>query len=278
MSTKTGISPTLTYAENLTSSVYGKENPPKDWADISLLVPHECIRREEKAMLASVDMLRDLVQTKSAKSWQALYFCQWFTEVFVAFVHEHHDIEENLYFPWLQTKVVIPAKQFAKGHKDLMTMLDELDGICKKVVGKQGIDCDKEVLKLHEKMHDFVVDMNEHLMEEERDIPPLARLHFTEEEEGKLVEKIGRQEASLKVLRNMFPAIMESMKEWGTPALRDDFEKKFPGLLRHLSNKYWNPDYETWVRPKRDAPLLQTEPFLTRVGCFGFSFCFPCIL
>jgi hypothetical protein len=115
-------------------------------------------------------------------------------------------------------------------------------------------------------------------MEEERDIPPLARKHFTEEEERKLVEKIGRQEANFKLMRNVFPAIMESFKAWGTHELLEDFEKKFPGLLRHLSTKYWCPDYETCVRPKRDAPFLDAEPLFTRVGCFGFSFCFPCII
>ena len=224
-----------------------------------------------------------------------------------------------MYFPWLQTKVAIPDKQFAKGHEDLVAWLDELDLICKQVVKKQGIDCYSEVLDLQKKMHVFVADMNgtlpklcllenrakyctqidvafladvmlvsrswisyhvplEHLMEEERDIPPLARKHFTEDEERKLVEKIGRQEANLKLLRKVFPAVMESFNTWGTRELRDDFEKKFPGLLRHLATKYWYPDYETSVRPKRDAPFLDTEPLLTRVGCCGFSFCFPCIL
>ncbi len=75
--------PTIQYVipENLTSSIFGKDNPPKDWADISLLIPHECIRREEKAMLASIDKLHELIQAKKEKSWQVLYFCQWFIEV-----------------------------------------------------------------------------------------------------------------------------------------------------------------------------------------------------
>ncbi len=115
-------------------------------------------------------------------------------------------------------------------------------------------------------------------MEEERDIPPLARQHFIEEEEEKIVEKIGKQEANLKVLRSMFPAILEAMDVWGTPAQRSKFESKFPGPLLHVAKKYWFPDYESFVRPKRDAPLLETEPLLKRVGCFGIPFCFPCII
>lgn len=120
--------------------------------------------------------------------------------------------------------------------------------------------------------------LKEHLMEEERDIPPLAREHFTEQDEAKIVEKIGKEEANLKVLRNLFPAIMEAMASWGTPAQREKFESNFPGPLRHLAKKYWYPDYETFVKPKRDAPFLEAEPLLQRVGCFGISFCFPCII
>ena len=31
--------------EGITSDYFTKENPPKDWADVSFLIPHEAIRR-----------------------------------------------------------------------------------------------------------------------------------------------------------------------------------------------------------------------------------------
>ena len=65
-----------------------------------------------------------------------------------------------MYFPWLQTKVAIPEKQFAKGHEDLVALLDGLDAICKQVAKKQGIECDSEILDLQKKMHVFVAEMN----------------------------------------------------------------------------------------------------------------------
>lgn len=69
--------------DKLTSTVYGPRNPPKDWADISLLVPHECIRREERAMLRSVEALqkRTSAESKRVLSWQILYFCEWFIQM-----------------------------------------------------------------------------------------------------------------------------------------------------------------------------------------------------
>ena len=79
---------------------------------------------------------------------------------FCPFIHEHHHAEETHFFPWLQTKATIPEKEFAKGHADLVAILDDMDNTCKEVIKKQGIDCDKEILELHGKMHGFVKDMN----------------------------------------------------------------------------------------------------------------------
>jgi hypothetical protein len=41
--------------------------------------------------------------------------------------------------------------------------------------------------------------------------------------------------------------------------------------------KYYVPDFETSIKPKRDAPFLVEEPILSRKKCFGLSFCIPCI-
>ena len=45
--------------DQITSSLYGPDSPPKDWADISFLVPHEAIRREMAAMSKSITKLND---------------------------------------------------------------------------------------------------------------------------------------------------------------------------------------------------------------------------
>ena len=68
----------------LTSDVYGENNPPKDWCDIGLLIPHEAIRREMTAMVKSVNALDE----KSLDdSWRILYFCEWFIDVFAITIH-----------------------------------------------------------------------------------------------------------------------------------------------------------------------------------------------
>jgi hypothetical protein len=114
-------------------------------------------------------------------------------------------------------------------------------------------------------------------MEEERDIPDLARTHFTEAEETAIVEKI-LQSYSLGDTRNAIPFLVTDMRVWATPEYVEGFIGSMPGPLQSLLKNYWIPDFETSIKPKRDAPFLDTEPKLTKKGCCGISFCFPCIL
>jgi hemerythrin-like domain-containing protein len=146
--------------ENLTSEVFGKDNPPKDWADVGLLVPHECIRREMQHMLKSVDQLSRRLETNTIQAWQAVYFCEWYVDIFEPFINVHHDAEEEIYFPWLATKAEIPDKKFSKDHIELVDLLTDIGSVCRKVIEKEGIDCKNEIEDLRSKMHKFVPDMN----------------------------------------------------------------------------------------------------------------------
>ena len=149
MSPETGPA-ALTYPDKLTSAVYGVENPPRDWADCSLLIPHEMLRHEMKAMMASVEALEEY--SSQADAWKALYFAEWYVESFYPLVHLHHDNEEDLYFPWLQTKAEIPQKSLSEGHNELIARMDEIKNVCNTIVGKKGIMCGAETKELQELM------------------------------------------------------------------------------------------------------------------------------
>lgn len=105
----------------------------------------------------------------------------------------------------------------------------------------------------------------------------MLRAHFTSDEEDKIVQNIAKK-GGLAETRNVFPAILESMNEWTTPKYMEKFQSKIPGPILSLTKKYYLPDYKACIKPKRDAPLADTEPIFQRVGCFGLSFCFPCII
>lgn len=123
----------------------------------------------------------------------------------------------------------------------------------------------------------FCVLVSVHLKEEEEEIPALERSHFTKEEEDKIVQKIVGK-APFSELREVFPAVFESMNDIAKPAYVEEFMGNLPGPLRYMMNNYFIPDYATSIKPKRDAPLHDTKPTLARKGCCGISFCCACIL
>jgi len=262
--------------DKLTSDVFGPENPPRDWADASLLVPHEALRMEMNCMIKSVDKLSELSKSNAMQSWQVVYFCEWYLDVFAPFCHEHHDVEEEIYFPWLQTRAKIPEKELSKEHEELVEMLDGLASVCNKVISKFGYGCKEEVEELRKRTHDLVIDMKEHMAEEERDIPPLAKKVFTEADDKKIRNKIVRRSTPSDT-RKFFPSILISISEWGTPEYLSQFRKEIPGPVLHVMEKYYRPDFETNIKPKRDAPFFLEEPILSKRKCFGLPFGPSCI-
>lgn len=139
--------------DKLTSDVYTTTNPPQDWADVAFLVPHEAIRYEMKAMVGSVEALHASKDDETAP-WKALYFSQWFVDYFYKFVHEHHDAEELIYFPFLETKVQLPDKD-ELSHEVLIFQMNELKALAETMIEKKGIKCSNEIAAFHEKLGPF---------------------------------------------------------------------------------------------------------------------------
>mmetsp|Transcript_17074 Transcript_17074/g.34376 ORF Transcript_17074/g.34376 Transcript_17074/m.34376 type:complete len:284 (+) Transcript_17074:67-918(+) len=265
------------HAENLTSSVYGPNNPPKDWADASLLIPHETIRREMDSMQKSVRKLVSRMDDKSYQGWQAIYFCEWYVDIFEPFVRMHHDIEEEIFFPWLAEKATLPTKKYGKSHEELLDMLKNIGVVCVAIINKKGKNCENYIRDLAMQADKLVPELRVHLQEEEEEIPALEREHYTKADEEMVVKKIIAR-APFSELREVFPAILEGISEWGTEAYRDDLLRQLPAPLRYLMLHYFVPDYESSIKPKRDAPFLDAKPTLTRKRCCGIFFCCACII
>lgn len=143
----------LCFPDKLSSSAYGPENPPKDWADVSFLIPHEGFRHGIQAMLKSVDKL---AAGGDFEPWQAVYFCEWFVESFVPGVEDHHENEEAIYFPWVASRATLPEK-LSKGHEELIDMMNELSRVCETVIAKEGKpdECKSILVELQARMKAF---------------------------------------------------------------------------------------------------------------------------
>ncbi|KAL7543032.1 hypothetical protein ACHAWF_007311, partial [Thalassiosira exigua] len=259
----------------LTSDVFGPTNPPKDWADLGLLIPHEGIRRQMTMMVQSASALPDDLSPNEA--WKAELFAKWYVEYFYESVHEHHDAEEEIYFPWIKTKAEYPEKEFSKGHEELMKAMGVMKKACQTIVAKKGKGCADEIKLMKEKVPAFEKEMRAHLQEEEEIVPALLRDNFTQDEEGVVVERIIAA-GGLTMARKFMPAVLEAMREWAKPGFYDAVVGSMPPPIRHLEFKYYVPDYENVVAMMRDAPTMEKRPRLKRTGCCGIPFCFPCVL
>ncbi|KAL7427379.1 hypothetical protein ACHAXM_000819 [Skeletonema potamos] len=192
-------------------------------------------------MVQSVNAMPDSPEDKEA--WKITLFSRWYIEYFYVSVHEHHDAEEHIYFPWMKTKASIPEKEFGNSHEELMSAMGEIKKCCVSIIAMGGKGCRSHVATLKEIVPKFHVDMKAHLKEEEEIVPALLRAHFTMTEE-----------------------------------FYSDFLGSIPPPIKHLVTKYYMPDFENVVSTMRDAPTLESEPKLKRVPCCGIPFCFPCLM
>lgn len=184
-----------------------------DWADAGLLIPHEAIRRQMKMMVQSVNAMPDDSPDDKDEAWKITLFSQWFIDYFYDSVHEHHDAEENIYFPWMKTKTTIPEKEFSGSHVELMSAMDNIKKICAQILSKQGKGCGALVAELKKDVPKFDADMRAHLKEEEETVPELLRNNFTHEEEGVIVEQI-LQAGGLALAKKFLPAVLLAAQEW----------------------------------------------------------------
>jgi len=246
----------------VTSEVYSEDSPPRDWADIGLLIPHEAIRREMTGMERSVDAMPESLDATSA--WKGKYFARWYIEYFYQSVHDHHDNEEELYFPWIATKADLPEK-LTQSHVELVEAMDVIKGHCETILKKDddGYDCASEIAGLKKSVPDFVSNMRAHLKEEEEVVPTLLRTHFTHQEEEEVVQKI-LQKGGMDEVRAFLPSILLAMKEWAAPEFYNDFVGSMPPPVSGPLLTKFLPDYDTFVHPMRDAPTMDSEPKLTQ--------------
>jgi hemerythrin superfamily protein len=151
-------------------------------------------------------------------------------------VHEHHDAEEKIFFPWIKTRTTYPERQFSQCHDDLISTMLHMKKACETICEKGGKNCVSEISLLKNMIPNFVSDMRSHLHEEEESIPALMRDNFTEDEEKKIVDKILKA-GGLALTKTFLPAILLSMQLWMTSDSYDDFCNSLPLPIKHLTFK-----------------------------------------
>ena len=206
---------------------------PQDWADESILLPHELIRN-------AIIRMETVLYTENFgdySDWKMQYFHKWYKNYFYNFVHHHHKIEEDIYFPFLKTKANIPEK-VVTDHTELLKLLDEI-----KETQNLGI--------LRDKIQNLKNKMFEHLAEEEQFVPTILRENFTQSEEKEMIDQI-IQSLGLSGNKMALPWIIDSMKLWSNKKKVDDLYNSLPIFIKILYNCNWLSDYK-----KNNIGLLQ---------------------
>merc|ERR1712154_420229 len=156
--------------------------------------------------------------------------------------------EANIYFPFIREKCDELPSKLAKDHEQLLQNLDNIRDL------EQEFNVDDE----EKKEEDFIEtlqelntlcsqlrdDMNQHLKEEEKNIPPLMKKYgIKESEERKVIDKI-IQDLGLSGNKVMLPWILDVMQKWGGSKVVNNFKSDIPAPIIFLNYFYWTEEYQ----------------------------------
>jgi len=213
-----------------------------------LLYPHETLRRlfeQFEAMLEKLDPV--------SKPWQAPLLNKWMEKSFYPMVSSHHDIEEEVFFPWLATRAELP-KKYSASHEELMKALNEVRDLA-----REQLDATK-VAQLRSKAKALIAEMNEHMDEEERELAPLMAKHFTHAEEEQIIADIVTWMRKKGIASTDACHVWWAIQDWGTPEQIGDFHKKLPLPVRFLLLNFWYPDLQKTSLKWVDQVQRDQEP------------------
>lgn len=226
---------------------------PNDWTEEGYLIPHEPLRM-------GLRLARDALNAGALDApWKIPIFFTWL-EYFEHLIHTHHDIEEKIFFPWIATKAPIPEKH-SLGHKELMPALANLRSYKDKLTAEYAKPDGTAATLVSDFQNDwakFLTDMEDHLAEEEEDIPPIMKKHFTPEENEAQVVVI-LQTLGFEGNARELPWIIDGMVQWrGAVETEKWFEDHVPFPIRVLYHTLWKDTFdETYNKPFQTLKLKQ---------------------
>jgi len=175
----------------------------QDWPfpieDDGLFKIHDALRMDMDDIKAIAERL-SLAST--VHSWENLAFTNVWTH-FEKWVHEHHETEENIFFPWIATRIELPER-LASDHVALMDMLLE----CARLV--EG----HKYKEFSSAFTTFKTEMELHFVEEEKVIMPQLRDNFTRAEQKLVDAEIAKNLKLLDIGHLLRPLDKKAQIKW----------------------------------------------------------------
>ena len=242
-----------------TSRVIKPRNGEYDFADMAFLLPHEVVRimtERTTRVLAFYDPVN--------QPWKARRFQTWIEEIYIPLIHEHHDIEETIFFPFFRK---LGAQGFDAQVEDHVVLMQKLEEV-RKAASSNAPNGDAA----RRAFADMADHMLRHLDEEEQFWPAELRKHGpakVEEVEKLILAEGVKHGASFQI---MLVLVCEAMgcnlrgphpaAGWASAAFKDKFRGNLPWVVRRLLAPAWEKKWRRY----RDVLLSITEDHETPVG------------
>mmetsp|Transcript_8261 Transcript_8261/g.16484 ORF Transcript_8261/g.16484 Transcript_8261/m.16484 type:complete len:329 (-) Transcript_8261:342-1328(-) len=158
------------------------------------IMSHNAIRLDFNDYIVLVDsILPNHFAADKMQPWMGDNLVFWW-EFICKLVHEHHDHEEEIFFPEMNKRVQLPAKMTAD-HKTLMqnmqNSIDATKALAEAIKeSKPSEELESLRAQLSGIVHSLNADMCAHFAEEEEIGLPLFRANFTKKESDKIEARI----------------------------------------------------------------------------------------
>ncbi|PSC69312.1 hypothetical protein C2E20_7167 [Micractinium conductrix] len=154
---------------------------------------HNALRSDMAALAEMLSRAQaQLAAGKELSAAQRAAATKYF-ECFLKFMHHHHHNEEEFVMPFMAARCPVPDK-VASDHKELLDLLERLEGEMQALLASEATAAEAAARAeaASATLARFRDLCEEHLREEEQELLPLLRKHFTPKEFKPVVDKILR--------------------------------------------------------------------------------------
>lgn len=181
-------------------------------------IAHNSLRQELDMFSAALAATVARNAGKAPNDWEIECVRRWWKSHRVHVI-AHHENEDKLFMPFLQTKIALPPK-LETDHVSLVEHLGRLETLIA-AVSTDSVSCIKD---LAECWDSYALTMKPHLLEEEHVGLPLMRAFFEPKEIGVMIQKIvGNKDAPKEEMGSFIYFLTETkfrnefMKQEGIP-------------------------------------------------------------